>query len=245
MIANQVPVPYSRLHVANDKTIDKGDDFDIIIFSEYDDTFRDCAQILGFIYSIDDVSALIPIGTVPGSNELQIFDTVFTKRACEYTLHRPTDDYDSKRIITNLIYGLDTYICRSWFLIQFILLNPQIYNTYKSPKPRKHYQSSNSEPLPIADDPKPQLPKPKHISPIKIVSHEIKDILTNQYSYDGDGLHRRNKRHTMCWYVRGHYRYYSNGTRVYIKPQWRGPMAQMKRAQVRQNIVDNPTNKII
>lgn len=37
------------------------------------------------------------------------------------------------------------------------------------------------------------------------------------------------ERKTMCWYVIGHWREYSNGKRTFVKPHWKGPLRHMER----------------
>lgn len=37
------------------------------------------------------------------------------------------------------------------------------------------------------------------------------------------------ERHTLCWYVIGHWRNYSNGKKTFVKPYWKGPLRHMEK----------------
>lgn len=259
LISNQIPVPYSKikLNLTNEKFFSYvipqqlltelrdmyttricPQNIDVFLFNEYDHKFADNAQILGFICLIsnsilEDV-IIFAIAVIPGSNEINILDypLYITSHGKPVITSKNKLKENSIKFAAKLF---DKEFARAWYMIQFMLLNPMIHDEYIN---KAHRRSSMSSPLPIADDPKPQ--PPRHVSPIKIVTHDIKDILTKQYSSVNRELHRKNCRHSMCWYVRGHYRNYKSGKRIYIKPSWRGPMSQMKRIQARENIIDVP-----
>ena len=42
------------------------------------------------------------------------------------------------------------------------------------------------------------------------------------------------QRHTLVWYVIGHWRAYSNGKKVFIKPYWKGALRDTKSANARE-----------
>lgn len=260
LISNQVPVPYSNMSLSIptekscsyldipfqllskfidlDSCVNSHLGVDILLFGTYDHQYADDVQILGLVYlSLNKYSAdtiVFAIGVVPGSNEINVLD-----RPLYYTVNNKlisiNKNMSNEPQIKFISRTLDGEFIKAWYIIQFMLLNPMIHDTYIN---KPHRRSSTSQSLTIADDPKPQ--HPRHISPIKIITHDIKDILTKQYSPVDGKVHRKNSRHSMCWYVRGHYRNYKSSKKTYIKPSWRGPMSQMKRIQARENVIDVP-----
>lgn len=104
---------------------------------------------------------------------------------------------------------------------QIALLHPQVKEIIKSSDRR-----SSKEPIELAEDinATPKKKKAKYIR-----HHTIDNTAYNKIIYGGrtteDGKPNY-KRHTMSWYVIGHWRHYNDGRKIFIQPHWRGPLRQ-------------------
>jgi hypothetical protein len=110
-----------------------------------------------------------------------------------------------------------------WYGSQVALLHPQVKDIIKSSS-----TPTSKEPIELAED-AGMIIKPKKT---KYVRHHVVD--NNAYDrilygvHDNDGNKAIYKRHTLSWYVIGHWRNYENGKRIFIQPHWRGPLRQIQ-----------------
>lgn len=101
-----------------------------------------------------------------------------------------------------------------WYGIQIALLHPVIKNIFKNPQrvedeSRKKKSTKNGK---------------KKKSPIKYIKKHVISVdrierVTSSTNYN---------RHSLCWYVMGHWRTYKNGKRIFIKPYWKGILRDTK-----------------
>lgn len=128
-------------------------------------------------------------------------------------LEANADDKNSKKIL------------KAWYGIQLSLLNPII-------KERCERISTNTvqiESVHAAPKKKDQYRRVRHY--YNLIGDNVTKIV--------DGECRHNHRHTMSWYVIGHWRTYSNGHRVFVKGHWRGPLKEMKSGgELREREID-------
>lgn len=101
----------------------------------------------------------------------------------------------------------------TWYGIQLALLHPTVKEVFSHPK---------TEPV---MDTRPRKGGKKR----RVVRYIKKHVITaedlEQTSFKGKSGFTR---HTPIWYVIGHWRHYSDGKKVFIKPYWKGEMRQLR-----------------
>ena len=101
----------------------------------------------------------------------------------------------------------------TWYGIQLALLHPAVKEVFSHPK---------IEPV---MDTRPRKGGKKR----RIVRYIKKHVITaedlEQTSFKGKSGFTR---HTTVWYVIGHWRHYSDGKKVFIKPYWKGEMRHLR-----------------
>ena len=101
-----------------------------------------------------------------------------------------------------------------WYALQIMLLNPIIKERIFVETPKKKLRCKNENI--IGSNVKPRKRKATYIR-----YKEISDTIL-----ESDTIR---KRHTMCWYVIGHYRHYKTGKKVFVKGYWKGPLRQLRK----------------
>jgi len=125
-------------------------------------------------------------------------------------LLRQVLDNNAKR--SSGLYVLFDDMLKHWYSIQVLLLNPDIKEIMLK-KDGKEKVSG------VCYIPKKEKGRKAHY----VKRHYIKeDILDMQV---GEGI----ERHTLCWYVIGHWRNYRNGKKSFVKGYWKGPLRHMER----------------
>lgn len=124
--------------------------------------------------------------------------------------------YNRERLDTGPWYKLGAEITKSanimlliWYTTQILLLNPEIKKVDMLKKGKK-------EKIPV-----------RHISHenAKRKTKYIKTLYLNNELFDA---HKEFQRHTLCWYVIGHYRKHGKG-KVWVNGYWKGPMRHAKK----------------
>lgn len=117
------------------------------------------------------------------------------------------------------------FYLKAWYSIQIAMLHPQIKEVIINDK--------TSESIAI---PKPQSKKKKKRS-IKYIKHRIVD--NGSITSVVNSLKTKMTRHTLSWYVIGHWRHYKSGKNTFISGYWKGPLRDLKRN------IDAGRNRII
>lgn len=101
-------------------------------------------------------------------------------------------------------------ILRLWYTSQVALLHPVVKDSivvkdgiFRPQIENTHKKKSNKKKRPV-----------EYIK-IHIIDDDVIDAIT---------AHKTNNRHAQCWYVIGHWRTYSSGKKIFIKPHWRGDL---------------------
>ena len=119
-------------------------------------------------------------------------------------------------------------VMKAWYGIQIALLHPQIKSVFQNPST-------------IAVS--PQGTKKKH------KRGKRKTVYVKRHVINADDLVRTTagasvERHTLVWYVIGHWRTYKNsGKKIFIKPYWKGPLRELKQnLDERERVIPIPAN---
>ena len=113
--------------------------------------------------------------------------------------------------LTNFYIAVDLML-KMWYSFQICLLNPEMKETLMKKTGKEKLDGR------CLTKKKDERRKAKYVKRHRVES----DIF--QTSTDGSV-----ERKTLCWYVIGHWRNYSNGKKTFVKPYWKGPLRHMER----------------
>lgn len=108
-----------------------------------------------------------------------------------------------------------TMLLETWYGIQIALLHPQVKDVFRhghKEKDREEYKNR----------------KPGEKKAVRYIRRHVinKDELEDAMY----GTGRKYARHTLVWYVIGHWRNLSNGMKSFVNPYWKGPLRELKKA---------------
>ncbi len=113
--------------------------------------------------------------------------------------------------IADILQG--AYAClATWYGLQIALLHPGLKEIFERPKT-----------VPVMSEKKKSKCRKRQTRYIKrhvIRPGEIEETMTEPREFT---------RHTLAWYVIGHWRHYQSGNRVFIKGYWKGILRDLKR----------------
>lgn len=103
----------------------------------------------------------------------------------------------------------------TWYGIQIALLHPTVKNIFKGGRKERDGEAKFDK-------------KPGTKRPVRYIKKRVinKDDIQRCLNGDGEAVNR----HTLVWYVIGHWRKLANGTKQFIKPYWKGPLRELKMA---------------
>ncbi len=113
--------------------------------------------------------------------------------------------------------GMANHMLGEWYAVQIMLLNPVIKERiFKQNKKEKIRCTSDLILGHNSDSRKPHKRKAKYV--------KYKEFSPTIMQSD---IFR--KKHTLCWYVIGHYRHYQNGSKTWVSGYWKGPLHELKK----------------
>lgn len=115
--------------------------------------------------------------------------------------------------------GIFSELTATWYGIQIALLHPIVKDVFQSPK------------TVIDETSERKIKKNGRKRPLRYIKKHI--INAGDFTEKLHG-NRSFQRHTLVWYVIGHWRSYSNGKKVFIKPYWKGALRETKSANARE-----------
>ncbi|HCU2976164.1 hypothetical protein ACTGZ3_11015 [Clostridioides difficile] len=106
-------------------------------------------------------------------------------------------------------------ILSTWYGIQIALLHPTVRTVFRGGRKSRDEETKL--------DRKPGTKRVVRYVKKHIIKHEEME----ECLYGGES---NINRHTLVWYVIGHWRKLANGTKQFIKPYWKGPLRELKMA---------------
>ena len=100
----------------------------------------------------------------------------------------------------------------TWYGIQIALLHPTVKDVFRNPRTEPVYAIYGK--------------KGNHRRFVRYIRKHVinaDDIHKAQYGSD-----REFERHTLVWYVIGHWRHYEDGRKVFIQPYWKGALRELR-----------------
>lgn len=190
-------------------------EFRIMIYSDYN-------EIIKTSHSEEPINIGIVIINI--GDEEKILLPIYVKRGYNGFIVTRYLGYSklSKYLRENILFKLngieiERYVlsCLNiWYGVQIALLHPVVKDIFNKPSMSVYKESKT-----ISN--KNNKKKKKVVKYIKkhiITASEIENKLQSS----------KYNRHTLCWYVIGHWRTYKSGKRVFIKPHWKGLLRENK-----------------
>lgn len=111
--------------------------------------------------------------------------------------------------------GLANHMLGEWYAVQIMLLNPVIKERIFE-KSKKEKIRCKSDLILGNNSSKSNKRKAKYVKYKEFSSIILQSDIVR-------------KKHTLCWYVIGHYRHYQNGSKTWVNGYWKGPLRELKK----------------
>ncbi len=191
----------------------------VVIFPDYKERIMQAPDepvtVGSIVVTAKDRHILVPIIVLKG------FDYMLS--SC-IGYHNLPEQYVDKYLTVSELSQMKNALLSTWYGIQISLLHPKVKEVFSHHSRVRTYDSASKG-------------KKRKRTTRYIRTHVIKGDEVEEAICGGSG--RQINRHTLVWYVIGHWRHYSNGTKVFVKGYWKGTLRNLK-----QNI-DKGRNRII
>lgn len=196
-----------------DKDNEKGQvcDYRVVVFEDYQERIKkadgDATEVGAVVITKNGRSMFIPMMVCEGMDTIMIGEIGWNNVSAER--RENTKRYVSQQGITAMAYAHLV----TWYGIQVALLHPTVKNVFKNPSTERVYN-----------------PDAKKNRKHKRVTRYIKRHIINSDDIEAAlyGTGREFTRHTLVWYVIGHWRCYADGRKVFIQPYWKGALRELK-----------------
>lgn len=179
--------------------------FRVVIFSDYEEiaASEEGGTVGAIILPGARGDMFVLLNVMPG------IDTVISSG---FGVHGSPNEQQLKQItVATMLQGSYAFLA-TWYGIQIALLHPSLKEVFENPKT-----------MPIAaakkKDGKKRKRQTRYIKRHIIRSGEIEEAVTGGREFT---------RHTLAWYVIGHWRHYQNGNKVFIHGYWKGALRALK-----------------
>ena len=213
-------VPLMDCMISVDETMDGGvvNSFRIVIFDGYAEKLRVATEgeavKVGAIITEDartGTALVLPINVILGIDKV-LFG------ACGYRgMSDGLREYLSEHVDSGTVRGLHLACLETWYGIQIALLHPVVRDVFQNPRT-------------IRDKTKDRWAAPARRNRVRYVrEHVVNEEALGKAIYgDEDGNGKDFVRRALIWYVIGHWRTYSDGRRVFVRPYWKGALRDLK-----------------
>lgn len=189
------------------------DHFRFVVHPDFEDRIKDAgewdyAEVANLIYQRGSADLIFPILTVHGVNRIMM-------GALGYRgLPKAARENLTKHVNMQGITNMATFLIQAWYGIQIALLHPLVRTVFRDPW---------AETIRSAKSKHREKRRTAYFKRHVINAEDIKKALTSASI----------ERHTLVWYVIGHWRTFKSGSKVFVQPFWKGPLRCIK-----QNIDD-------
>lgn len=213
--------------------------FHVIIFDNYDETvdkiLADSEEqfsggvvgvVLLDVFGSGSLYAYTPLVISKGADYISLIGIGWHYRKLpkqfeEYTEHSLPNTY-----ATAVFEEFLPYIGSIWYGLELAMLNPMTVHIFSkhtrevyAPKAIKYVHNSKKK------------RKVVHIRKHYITKGSFKEAMVRKSSDEASGSHGGSgsfERHTLAWYVIGHWRKKKDGKYTFVKGHWRGPLRDLK-----------------
>ena len=182
----------------------------VVIFPDYRERVESSSDepvdVGALLMDLKGYTFIVPFSVCKG------IDTVITEKIGHHNV--PVEILNSCRRqwkqmgMIDLVYEYMT----TWYGIQVALLHPTVKDVFRNPRTEPVYATYGK--------------KGNHRRFVRYIRKHIinaEDIRQAQY-----GFNREYERHTLVWYVIGHWRHYEDGRKVFVQPYWKGALRELK-----------------
>ena len=205
-------IPLLDCEIVVDETSDPGGvlyEYRVVVFTDYQERIRESrgvpVQVGASVYKLNGFTFFTPICVCEGVDVL-MNDLTGYHNVSAIELSRCRVVW-TKGHITNINYQL----LATWYGIQVALLHPTVRDVFRNPVSVPVYASGGK--------------KKKHR---RVVRYVRQHVINAESLRAANGSGRDFERHTLVWYVIGHWRHYNNGKRVFVQPYWKGALREVK-----------------
>lgn len=213
--ADTIPMMDCRIVVDERNTEPNGQvvEYRVAVLPDYADRIEaageDAALVGAVVETINNRSLIIPFYVIKG------VDSVLGGQLGLHGLNemnrRAAEEFTRADISGMFIGFMET-----WYGIQIALLHPTVQDVFRHPARVKEKLKKDSKGV-----------KKRPVKYIK--KHVINKDELEKAMYGDSG--RKNARHTLVWYVIGHWRTLASGAKTFVSPCWKGPLRELKMAQ--------------
>lgn len=187
--------------------------FRVVIFEDYQERIRktkgDVTVVGATVGESQGLNLCIPIGVREGADTLLCGPMGWQSMSRGFQLR--AEDFGPRQNK----FKLQNAVLTVWYGIQIALLHPTVKEVFQHPK------------MDVIFDPDaPRTGRNRRITRY-IRKHVINADELDTALYVGP--RREFARHTLVWYVIGHWRHYADGRKAFVQPYWKGPMRDLKR----------------
>lgn len=215
-------VPLMDCKISVDETTSGGVfmEYRVVIFGDYAERLRvateDEAVKVGAViieYGAPTHSAMIlPLNVVRGIDKI-LFG------ACGYRgMNAGLREHCTKTMDVGSVRELQLSCLETWYGLQIALLHPVVRDVFRNPRTSR-------------DKSKDRWPGAGRRNRVRYVrEHVVNEEALGKAVY-GDGAGKGYVRRALIWYVIGHWREYSDGRKVFVRPYWKGALRDLKASE--------------
>ncbi len=183
----------------------------VVVFQDYKERIKESGEceacVAAIVIEKGKYTAFFPIVVQEG------MDMICMGRCGQHGMPRGLIEKNREMVsvqdVANMIYA---YMA-TWYGIQVALLHPTVQEVFRHPRIERVYD-----------------PKSVKKGKTKRVTRYVKKHIVNadEIKRAAHGEGKAYNRHTLVWYVIGHWRKCSNGKKIFIQPYWKGALRHLK-----------------
>lgn len=186
-------------------------DYRVVVFEDYRERLKeangDAIEVGAVVITKNSRSMLIPMMVCEGIDTILIGEIGWHNVPA--VQRENTKRHVSKQDMATMAYAHLV----TWYGIQVALLHPTVRDVFQHPKTERVYNPDTRK-------------GGKHKRITRYIKRHIVNAADIKAAVYGPG--REFTRHTLVWYVIGHWRHYADGRKVFIQPYWKGALRELK-----------------
>ena len=205
-------IPLMDCEIVVDETEDPDGlvcEYRIVIFPDYQDRIREndggSVEVGAYVFKLKGYTFFNPICVCEG------LDVLMSGPFGYHDVPEGLIDLCKKEWTQATAIRMGYQFLITWYGIQVALLHPTVKNVFRNPATVPVYTSGG-----------------KKGRGRRVVRYVRKHVINADGVRAASGTGREYERHTLVWYVIGHWRNYSSGKRVFIQPYWKGALRDLK-----------------
>ena len=228
--AGTIPLRDCDIVVDADNPAEDTKSYRVAIFEDYGETMRVAGDEVAMVGAI---VKKLPVAKYNHGTDAKLILPIYVVRGRDYIIIGPVGYKGMPEPVRNHMASglafptiLDWVGCMmdTWYGIQIALLHPQIKEVFQNPVKTV-----------VENDTKVSKGKKKKNRVKYIKRHVVnKDELDKLMLGDEKTPFTR---HTLAWYVIGHWRKYNDGKKVFIQPYWKGVLREIKAGAERERVI--------